>query len=160
MVGNPKAHALDPQLYLFVNVYVYAYAHAYAYAYINHFQRELRTSLSKPTFEQALLHVQVTGKADAHKIRHINMAGHMIKNIPLELTNAPPLLTLHLGYNLLQTINPRLFAMQVRRRTVCEIEIFCFAILGLSLSLSSPPSPLPLSLRVLHSSPATPNPKP
>lgn len=56
---------------------------------------------------------QVTGVADAHKIRHINMAGHMIKNIPLELTNAPPLLTLHLGYNLLQTINPRLFAMQV-----------------------------------------------
>lgn len=41
----------------------------------------------------------------------MNMAGHNLKHVPLELTTGPPLVSLHLGYNLLQTLNPRLFAM-------------------------------------------------
>uniref|UniRef100_A0A6U2DCI6 Uncharacterized protein n=1 Tax=Hemiselmis andersenii TaxID=464988 RepID=A0A6U2DCI6_HEMAN len=53
----------------------------------------------------------VNGQPDAHKIQHLNMAAHGLTHVPLELTMAPPLLTLHLGFNNLTTINPRLFAM-------------------------------------------------
>mmetsp|Transcript_25016 Transcript_25016/g.63124 ORF Transcript_25016/g.63124 Transcript_25016/m.63124 type:complete len:502 (-) Transcript_25016:54-1559(-) len=53
----------------------------------------------------------VNGQPDAHKIQHLNMAAHSLKHVPLELTMAPPLITLHLGFNHLTTINPRLFAM-------------------------------------------------